>query len=192
MPRVIKKYANRKLYDVESSRYVTLEELGKMVEQGLDVRIIDNETGEDISGKTLAQVLVNLEKKQKSSLPFPLFKELIQKSGDSVLEYTKRSIMAGLGVLSTAEGEIEKVVRRFAEKGLVSEEEARGIIRDFLISIEKSKNTLDHKIEENIRKVLHTLNIPSQSEVKDLKQKIVELEEKLAEMTKAKRKRSSR
>lgn len=179
MPRVIKKYSNRKLYDVELSRYVTLEEVGKMIEQGIDVQVIDNETGEDLSRKTLAHILLNLEKKQKSYLPFPLLKDLIQKGGDSVIEYTKRSIMAGLGAMSAAEEEIEKVVRRFTERGLVSEEEAKRILKEFLGSVEKSKMNIDRKIEESIVKVFNSFSLPSRKEMKTLNKKVSELEKRL-------------
>ncbi|MFC1848785.1 polyhydroxyalkanoate synthesis regulator DNA-binding domain-containing protein [candidate division CSSED10-310 bacterium] len=185
MPRVIKKYSNRKLYDVEQSKYVTLEEVGKLVEQGIDVKVIDNETGEDLSRKTLAHILLNLEKKQKSFLPFPILKDMIHKGGDSVIEYTKRSIMAGLGAISAAEDEIEKVVRRFTEKGLVTEDEAKGILKDFLSSIEKSKINFDKKIEESTVKVLKTLPVPSRNEVSRLNKRISELEKRIVELEKS-------
>ena len=109
-------------------------------------------------------------------------KDLIQKSGDSVIEYTKRSIMAGIGAISAAEDEIEKAVRRFTEKGLVTEEEAKRILKEFLSSIEKSKVNIDKKIEENIVKVLNRLSIPSRSEVKSLNKKIAKLEKQVSEL----------
>lgn len=182
MPRIIKKYSNRKLYDVELSRYVTLEEVGKMVEQGIDIQVIDNESGEDISRKTLAHILLNLERRQKSYLPFPVLKDLIQKGGDSVIEYTKRSIMAGLGAISAAEDEIEKAVRRFTEKGLLSEEEAKRMLKDFLGSIEKSKMNIDKKIEDSIVTVFRSFNLPSRKEVKQLKARISELEKRIEQL----------
>src|SRR3990172_1754345 len=61
--RVIKRYANRKLYDTRDSRYVTLSEIEVLVRGGEDVRIIDNGTKEDLTSVTLAQVLLEQEKK---------------------------------------------------------------------------------------------------------------------------------
>ena len=97
--------------------------------------------------------------------------------------------MAGIGAISAAEDEIEKAVRRFTEKGLVTEEEARRIIREFLGSIEKSKVNIDKKIEENIMKVLNTLSIPSSAEVKELNKKVMDLEKKLEALIKTKKKK---
>ena len=55
---IIKRYANRKLYDTYDSRYVKLDELSAMLSEGIDFQIIDNETKEDITRVTLAQILV--------------------------------------------------------------------------------------------------------------------------------------
>jgi polyhydroxyalkanoate synthesis repressor PhaR len=68
-PRVIKRYSNRKLYDTQSSRYVTLEQIADLVRGGEDVRIVDNNTKEDLTSITLAQIIFEEEKKQKSFLP---------------------------------------------------------------------------------------------------------------------------
>ncbi len=61
-PRVIKRYANRKLYDTEESRYVTLHEVAELVRARQDVRIVDNRTKEDLTNVTLAQIIYEEEK----------------------------------------------------------------------------------------------------------------------------------
>ena len=61
--RIIKRYANRKLYDTESSSYVTLHEIARFVREGEDVQIIDNNSKEDITNVTLAQIIYEEEKK---------------------------------------------------------------------------------------------------------------------------------
>jgi len=62
-PRLIKRYANRKLYDTEASCYVTLHEIAGMVREGEDVKIIDNNSKDDITNVTLAQIIYEEEKK---------------------------------------------------------------------------------------------------------------------------------
>ena len=57
-PRRIKRYGNRKLYDLDGKRYVTLENVAAMVASGLDIEVIDQRTGEDLTSLTLAQVLL--------------------------------------------------------------------------------------------------------------------------------------
>ena len=56
-PKVIKRYTNRKLYDTVESRYVTLDEIAEMVKQGVEVKIVDNRSKEDLTSVTLAQIV---------------------------------------------------------------------------------------------------------------------------------------
>src|SRR5512135_361111 len=66
---LIKRYANRKLYDTEAKRYVTLEDLAGFVRQGEDVRVVDHATGEDLTSQTLFQIIFEEEKKIGGLLP---------------------------------------------------------------------------------------------------------------------------
>lgn len=81
--KIIKRYANRKLYDIENSTYITLDSIAKMVKEGLDVHIIDNKTGEDITTVTLAQVVVEEERKVRK-MPRALFRGIIHSGGETI------------------------------------------------------------------------------------------------------------
>jgi polyhydroxyalkanoate synthesis repressor PhaR len=82
--RIIKRYANRKLYDTQHSKYVTLEQIAEMIRHGDDVKIIDNKSKEDLTSITLAQIIFEEEKRQKSFLPLKAMRNIIQNSGDSI------------------------------------------------------------------------------------------------------------
>ncbi len=84
-PRVVKRYSNRKLYDTVESRYVTLPQIADLVRKGEDVRIIDNNTKEDLTSVTLAQILYEEERKQSSTLPLTALKDLINTSRERLL-----------------------------------------------------------------------------------------------------------
>ncbi len=58
-PILIKRYANRKLYDQSRSRYVTLEELEELIRQGREIRVVDAVSGEDLTSQTLAQIILD-------------------------------------------------------------------------------------------------------------------------------------
>src|SRR5258706_14367206 len=83
--RVIKRYSNRKLYDTKDSRYVTLLQIAEMVRSGEDVQIIDNNTKEDLTEVTLAQIVYEEQKTQSRSVPLQTLKELIQARTEKVL-----------------------------------------------------------------------------------------------------------
>ena len=80
--RIIKRYANRKLYDTEHSRYVTLDQISVMIRAGDDVKIVDNKTKEDLTTVTLAQIIFEEEKKQRSFMPLSAMRNIIQNGGE--------------------------------------------------------------------------------------------------------------
>jgi polyhydroxyalkanoate synthesis repressor PhaR len=82
--RVIKRYANRKLYDTQHSRYVTLDQIADMIRGGDDVKIVDNKSKEDLTSVTLAQIIFEEEKRQKSFLPLQAMRNIIQSGGESI------------------------------------------------------------------------------------------------------------
>lgn len=83
--RIVKRYSNRKLYDTVESRYVTLPQIAELVRKGEDVRIIDNNSKEDLTSVTLAQILYEEERKQSSTLPLTALKDLINTSRERLL-----------------------------------------------------------------------------------------------------------
>src|SRR5678815_29343 len=95
--RIIKRYANRKLYDTEHSRYVTLDQISEMIRNGDDVKIVDNKTKEDLTTVTLAQIIFEEEKKQRSFLPLNAMRNIIQSGGEWIAEAQRRvqSILPG-------------------------------------------------------------------------------------------------
>src|SRR3979409_1225019 len=95
--RIIKRYANRKLYDTEHSRYVTLDQISEMIRQGDDVKIVDNKTKEDLTTVTLAQIIFEEEKKQRSFLPLGAMRNIIQNGSEWFAEAQRRvqSILPG-------------------------------------------------------------------------------------------------
>jgi polyhydroxyalkanoate synthesis repressor PhaR len=84
-PVVIKKYANRRLYNTGTSTYVTLEDLAEMVKKGEDFTVQDAKSGEDITHPVLTQIIFELENKEgQNMLPIPFLRQLIAFYGDQM------------------------------------------------------------------------------------------------------------
>src|SRR5262245_10558715 len=107
--RVIKRYANRKLYDTQHSRYVTLDQISEMIRNGDEVKIVDNKTKEDLTSVTLAQIIFEEEKKQRSFLPLTAMRNIIQNGGEWIAEAQRRvtSILPFKGHADENKGEVE-------------------------------------------------------------------------------------
>lgn len=79
-PVVIKKYGNRRLYDTSASRYVNLDDVGAMIRNGTEVKVVDAVTGEDLTRVTLTQIIVEDAKDQPGGLPLELLRQLVMAS----------------------------------------------------------------------------------------------------------------
>ena len=80
----IKKYANRRLYDTESSAYITLDRLAQMVREGREFEVVDAKSGEDITRQVLTQIIVEEEARGSTMLPINFLKQLIGLYGNSM------------------------------------------------------------------------------------------------------------
>jgi polyhydroxyalkanoate synthesis repressor PhaR len=83
-PVVVKKYANRRLYNTESSSYITLDTLAEMVRGGRDFVVYDAKTGDDITRSVLTQIIVEEESKGRAMLPTGFLRQIIGFYGDSM------------------------------------------------------------------------------------------------------------
>jgi polyhydroxyalkanoate synthesis repressor PhaR len=90
---LIKKYENRRLYDATNSRYVNLEEVAQLVQQGYDVQVVDAASGEDITRLILTQIIAEGAKTADSNFPLDILRQMVIASGragqESAIRYTK-------------------------------------------------------------------------------------------------------
>jgi polyhydroxyalkanoate synthesis repressor PhaR len=170
--RVIKRYSNRKLYDTKDSRYVTLLQIAEMVRAGEEVQIIDNNTKDDLTEITLAQIIYEEQKAHSRNVPLQTLKELIHQRTEKVLGELRESplgrLIPGAGKPAGEEGE---------EGAVAADAKAPSLV-------EQAKHTLEdwqHQIDERVKAVLPSF-MPWQQlqhEVKRLSQRIEELETKV-------------
>jgi polyhydroxyalkanoate synthesis repressor PhaR len=83
-PVIIKKYANRRLYNTETSSYITLEHLAEMTREGRDFQVFDARTGEDITRSVLTQIVMEGEAGGQTMLPISFLRQIIALYGDSM------------------------------------------------------------------------------------------------------------
>ena len=92
----IKKYANRRLYDTESSTYITLDRLAAMVREGREFEVVDAKTGEDITRQVLTQIIVDEEARGSTMLPINFLKQLIGLYGNSMQNFVPSYLEAAM------------------------------------------------------------------------------------------------
>ena len=173
--RVIKRYSNRKLYDTKDSRYVTLLQIAEMVRGGEEVQIIDNNSKEDLTEVTLAQIIYEEKKANSRAVPLQTLKDLIHTRTEKVLSDLR-------------EGPIGRLIPGGKEKAEKAPEPPPPPPPEPTPSkpslVERAQVTIEdwqQKIDERIKALLPSSSSWQQleAEVKRLNTRIDELEKKL-------------
>ena len=112
-PVVIKKYGNRRLYDTDSSRYITLDDLSRMIRAGQDVKVVDAKSGADLTKGVLLQIISEQEK-DRDMLPVSFLKNVIKYSDAAVREPLHRYLSFSLDAFLQAQRQFEQQYRQVA------------------------------------------------------------------------------
>ncbi len=157
MAILIKRYANRKLYNTETSRYITLKGIAELIESGDEVRVVDNETGEDITSIALSQILVDNER-TKGGASGSVLTELIQRGGDALYGALRR----GVGDAQDGIEEIQKNVKKLVNR----DGESLGEWIAF------APPDLDKMVQRSVERVMKVLDLPRRSDIDALNENL--------------------
>jgi len=194
--RKIKRYSNRKLYDMTESRYVTLDEVARFVQEGDEVQIIDNKTKEDITSVTLAQIVYEQEKKKKNFLPLGTLKGIIRSSGKLLHEKIATPV-------ATLKDETERTVshlradaerrvntmREEAERALgylIERGDARPMVRELADSTSRAYEDFAKSVDDGLKQLVRRVRAETQSPPwrAELEERIAAIEERLERLDK--------
>lgn len=143
---VIKKYANRKLYDTFSRRYVTLEVIAELLREGHEVRVVDRTSGEDITAVTLSQILLDLERQRRGPGAEPLLVDAVRERGEQLIALVRASLT------------LPRELRQRATDSLAS-----------------TTQQLESRVDDVVTTGLHNLNIATAEEVAALSSRLEDL-----------------
>ncbi|HYI49198.1 MAG TPA: polyhydroxyalkanoate synthesis repressor PhaR [Allosphingosinicella sp.] len=107
---LIKKYANRRLYDTESSSYITLERLAEMVRQKRQFKVVDAKSGEDLTRGVLTQIIMDEESRGSTMLPVNFLRQLISMYGDQMQAVVPQYLEASLEALQRNQSQFREAV----------------------------------------------------------------------------------
>ncbi len=178
MPTVlIKRYPNRKLYNTEAKRYITLDSIAEMIREGTDVEVRDHDSGEDLTGITLSQIIFEHEKRDSGYLPNILLANLIRAGGDT-LGYVRRSFQASVHAVRALEAEVDQRIDTLVRRGEMAEEEAARLREE--LSRERFAAMVDPRlVDTRVEAALHRLNIPSRLDMVNLQEQLEQLNQAL-------------
>ncbi len=207
-PKIVKRYANRKLYDTERSCYVTLEDIAGMIKAGEEVRVVDNKSGEDLTSVTLAQIIFEIEKKA-NFMPMGLLRDLIRDSGDAIGGFAREQaekVQARATELRETAEKLKRETRETAERwrhdlkdkldGVIprkgekpSEEGAprvnAKVINDLLLTTQSAFAELQRNVEDRVKESVGTVSRYTHldKEMDEIGKRLAALEQRLEKMS---------
>jgi len=150
--RVIRRYDNRKLYDAQARRYVTLEELARLVAAGTDVRVVEQRTGEDITTVVLAQVVLEGIKQRTANIPHQVLSRLIRLGSSrtgGLAEWLDPQEAS-----TRARHEAERIVSGLVQRGRLTLDEALALRQDIAGSAQRLAAEAQAGVQARLRRLL--------------------------------------
>ncbi len=115
---LIRKYANRKLYDTQTSRYITLEAISELVRDGHDIQVVDRDTGRDLTPLILSQIVVGEEKRSETHDAG----DILHDRGQALIDYVRRTLSGPAALVSSrverGRSDLEELVDLAVERAL--------------------------------------------------------------------------
>ncbi|MCL7451565.1 MAG: pesticidal protein Cry15Aa [Anaerolineae bacterium] len=179
---VIKRYPNRKLYDTQAKRYITLEGISELIRLGEEVTVIDHATGEDLTAVTLTQIISEQEKKRSGFLPEAVLTGLVRAGGETI-STLRRSLALPLNLSRQVDEEIERRLQALVGRGELAAEEARRL-RDHMLAMAHRPAEPAWPSEEDLERMLDQRGVPSREEFQEILEKLEVLAGQLDEIVK--------
>lgn len=178
---IIKRYANRKLYDTTAKQYITLAGIADLIRQGVEVRVIDHETGDDLTAVITAQIIFAQEKKNGGLMPHAVLQGLLR-AGNNTVNYLRQSLSAYWDGQALADFEIERRMQALVLAGELSADEGARLQAKLLAQGRRGKEAPTVSVAD-LRRALEKRSLPSRETLNQLARQIETLQTDLDRLT---------
>ena len=176
---IIKRYANRKLYDTEAKRYIKLDGIAELIRRGEEVHVVDHETGADLTPQIQAQIIFEEEKHLRGGLPRTVLTGLIR-TGSETIQQLRQALAPGFA--DQVDIEIERRMARLVETGLLPEPDGARL-RDLLLSARELVESPDWPAADEMQRALVARGAPSRTELRQFAQQLEQLTAEIEQIT---------
>lgn len=182
--KLIKRYANRRLYDADTSKTITLDDVAGFIKEGHDVKVFDNMTGEEITARVLGQTFlkVSMERQNQEFNAF-LMTVLIREATSNLSGFLLRLIQGGIGSDTLTREKLEKIIQMMVDHGELHLEEKNNYYEEILSQLKDKKDSIERKKDEGIG-ILREYGNKEEKKIEELSSKLDEMARIIQEMKK--------
>jgi len=181
----IKRYANRKLYDVTDKKYITLDQISKLIKSGEEITVVENKTGKDLTATTVSQILARDKRGKPDDVASGVVVQLLRKGPGTLVDYGKKYVSLWDRALTMADEEIDKLVDRLVREKELTKSEGNKFKREISGRADNLRNWIGEKIDQRINEVLNIMNLATKEQAVDLTAKIEALTKKVNKLEKS-------
>jgi polyhydroxyalkanoate synthesis repressor PhaR len=172
---IIKKYANRKLYDTRDKQYLTMDRLAELIKAGEEVSILDNETGEDLTSPIVSQLLAREKRDDEKAVPSGVLIQMLRKGRGTLFGYGKKYLSLWQSAFTMSRDEIEKLVNALVKDKELSEVEGKSLKKEIVGFTSNLKTWIIENIDHRVDEVLRMMNLATKDHLSELVKKVDEL-----------------
>lgn len=178
---LIKRYPNRKLYDTDAKKYITLDRIAEMIRAGQEIQVVDYASGEDLTVLTLTQIIFEREKRQDGFLSRSSLLNIIREGGERLSEF-QRNLPNPKTFLELVDEEISRRIKRLIVHGEMIESEGQSLLKKLTSHIGRF-GAADLNGESYLEQLLLKQNLPTREEIDRISQQLEILSAKIDELT---------
>jgi polyhydroxyalkanoate synthesis repressor PhaR len=175
--RLIKKYANRKLYDTVDKQYITMKTLGILIKTGEEVKIVDHDTGNDITVRILTQLLA--DEKPGNEISSPMLMRMLRKGPTTLFEYGKKYVSFWQNALLLSREELDRFVNNLVREKELSENEGKMLKNELVGYSAGMRQWIKENIDRRVGEAISMMNLASNDHVSRLSMQIEALDKRV-------------
>jgi polyhydroxyalkanoate synthesis repressor PhaR len=187
--RLIKKYANRKLYDTTAKKYISQRRVAELIKKGEPVKIVDHVTGEDITASVVSRLLGEENSSPddgfSTGIPTSILVQLLRKGSDTLTDYAHKYTAIWQSAMTMAEDEVDHLVHRLVKNREISVTEAKRLKKDLNQYTAHLKSWIGEKIDQRVKDILGRMNLATKGQVTYLTDQIEALSRKVGQLEEA-------
>ena len=175
--RVIKRYGNRRLYDTHLKRTIKREDLAELIKEGIEFKVIDKDTGKDVTLSILSRLFSDSLSANKRNLQQAtrLIRFLINQGGFMAKDFFEKSLLFGLGLFDLTKEKAEKIVDEMIKRGEMSQSDKANAVKELLKGHEERIKKIKAKVDERVDELSTRIRGKEKEELASLHKKLDEL-----------------
>jgi len=170
------------LYDPQSNRTITLEDLIELIKKGRRVKVIESQSGKDVTSRVLAQALMTDMKRWKDTESKIEIMKLLISEGEGAVDILKKTYLATLGAFEITKNKAEEIVDTLIKKGELKTGERSEAVMEIMEKVEDNVKSFKNKVSSEVEDKIQSMRVAKKTDLENLESKVDSLIETLAKL----------